>query len=286
METSSNFETAPSNLEQRQAWDGSEGDYWAANARHFDATVAKYHLRLMEAAGIGKDSKVLDIGCGTGETTRDAARRASSGSALGVDLSGRMLEVARLLAHQEGVTNVDFVQADAQVHAFAPSSFDVVISRTGAMFFGDPAQAFSNICRALVPGGRMTLLTWQPLPENEWFVAVSTALAAGRDIPAPPKDAPGPFALSDPDRVRRLLTGAGFAEPVFEDLREPMHLGSDADDAHRFMLGVAGWMLDGLDDDGRARAQEDLHATMRAHESAAGVTFRSAMWLVSTQRPG
>jgi SAM-dependent methyltransferase len=286
MKTTSNFETAPSNLDQRQAWDGSEGDYWAANAKRFDAAVARYHLRLMEAAGIAKDSKVLDIGCGTGQTTRDAARRASSGSALGVDLSARMLEVARLLAHQEGVTNADFVQADAQVHAFAPSSFDVAISRTGAMFFGDPAQAFANICQALVPGGRLTLLTWQPLPENEWFVAVSTALAAGRDIPAPPKDAPGPFALSDPDRVSGLLTGAGFEEPVFEDLREPMHLGSDADDAHRFMLGLAGWMLDGLDDGGRARAQEDLHATMRAHESAAGVTFGSAMWLVSTQHPG
>jgi len=276
----------PSNVEQARAWDGDEGDYWAANPERFDEAVAGYHDRLLESAGIEHDSRVLDIGCGSGQTTRDAGRRALSGHALGVDLSGKMLEIARRLAEEDGLRNVTFEQADAQVHPFPVRSFDIAISRTGTMFFGDPVAAFTNIGRALRPGGRLAMVAWQPASENEWFREISGAMAAGRDLPVPPPEAPGPFSLSQPPRVRELLEAAGFAATRFEDLREPMYFGATADDAHRFVAGLTAWMLEGLDDAGRQRALDDLRARMVAHESSRGVEFGSSMWLVTATRQG
>jgi SAM-dependent methyltransferase len=273
-----------SNVGQLRAWDGDEGEYWADNAEYFDRSVAVYHDRLLAVATIGERERVLDVGCGTGQTTRDAARAASVGSALGVDLSSRMLDYARRRAVEEGVTNVTFAQGDAQIHPFEPGAFDLAISRTAAMFFGDHVAAFGNIGRALRSGGRLVLVTWQPLAGNEWIREISGALASGRDLPAPPPDA-GPFALSDPDRVRALLARAGFAAVELEATTAGMWFGNDADDAHRFVLGLMGWMLEGLDDTGRARAIDALHATMAAHETPDGVLFDSAAWIIKGSNP-
>jgi SAM-dependent methyltransferase len=273
-----------SNIEQLRAWDGDEGEYWADNAEYFDRSVAVYHQRLLETAAIGERDCVLDIGCGTGQTTRDAARAASAGSAFGVDLSSRMLGYAGRRTTEEGLTNVTFAQADAQIHPFEPGAYDIAISRTAAMFFGDHLAAFRNIGRALRPGGRLALVTWQPPPGNEWIREISGALAAGRDLSAPPPDA-GPFSLSRPDRVRALLTSAGYTDVGLDGTTTGMWFGNDADDAHRFVLGLMGWMLDGLDDAGRARAIDALHVTMGAHETPDGVRFESAAWIIRATRP-
>jgi SAM-dependent methyltransferase len=274
----------PTNAEQLRAWAGDEGAFWAANARRYDLAMAGYHARFLGAAAISATDTVLDIGCGNGQTTRDAARLARDSSALGVDLSVQMLAVARRLAEEEGLPNAAFEQADAQIHPFAEGAFDVVMSRTGAMFFGDRAAAFANIARALRPGGRLDLLVWQPIPRQEWFLSFTTALAAGRRLPNPPSEAPSPFSLSDPDRVRVLLTSAGFTAPRFEDLRAPMSFGTDPEDAYAFVLGQLGWMLEGLDDAGRDRAQDALQATIREHDTGAGVAFESATWLITAER--
>lgn len=276
----------PSNLEQNRAWDGDEGSYWAAHAERFDEAVAGYHRPLLDAAGIAPDSRVLDIGCGTGQSTRDAGRLAHRGHAVGLDLSHEMLDVARRVAEREGLHNVTFEHADAQVYPFRPASFDVAISRTGTMFFGDPVAAFTNIRNALRPGGRLAMVAWQSVSENEWFREITTAMAAGRDLPGPPPEAPNPFSLSVPDRVRRLLISAGFEEPSFEDLRAPMYFGPDATDAHRFVFDLTAWMLEGLDDVGRRRAGENLYASTSAHETERGVEYGSAMWLITTNRTG
>ena len=204
---------------------------------------------------------------------------------LGVDLSTRMIELARRLAAGQDISNVSFEQADAQIHPFPAGSFDVAISRTGTMFFGDPAAAFANIGRALRPGGRLVMLTWQGPGPNEWIRELSRALAAGRDLPAPPPGAPGPFALADPGRVRALLAAAGFSGITLDPLHEPMWFGSDPDDAHRFVLGLLGWMLDGLDQTGRKRALDALRATVTAHASSDGITFASGTWLIRAERP-
>jgi SAM-dependent methyltransferase len=276
---------APSNVEQLRAWDGAEGAYWAEHAGYFDRSMVAYHQPFLQAAAIGEAERVLDIGCGTGQTTRDAARSAPLGSALGVDLSSRMIEYARRRAAEEQVPNASFEQADAQIHAFNTEAFDVAISRTGATFFGDSVAAFTNIARALRSGGRLVLLTWQGPGPNEWIREFSGALAAGRDRPLPPPDAPGPFALSDPDRVRAVLAIAGFAHLQLHSRSEPMWFGHDAHDAHRFIVGLMGWMLEGLDDRGRARALDDLHRTLAAHHhTGEGVIYQSSAWTIHATR--
>jgi SAM-dependent methyltransferase len=275
----------PTNSAQLRAWDGDEGAYWAAHADHFERGLAAYRPRFFDAAAITGSDQVLDVGCGTGPTTREAARAAARGSVLGVDLSAAMLEVARERAAAEGLTNVRFEQADAQIHAFAPATFDVAIGQTSAMFFGDRAAGLANIARALRPSGRLALLTWQPFAANEWIREFSGALAAGRDLPLPPPDAPSPFSLADPDVVRSVLTAAGYRDITLDGVTAPMWFGHDTDDAHRMLSGLMGWMLEGLGADDRARALDDLRATIAAHDTSEGVVYGSAAWVIRAIRP-
>jgi len=273
------------NVEQARAWQGEE-DHWAEHDERYNAAVRRYGLHLYHAAQIAAGDCVLDVGCGCGETTRDAARAAVSGSALGVDLSARMLARARERSRAEGLTNVRFEQADAQVYPFADQAFDVAISRFGATFFADPVAAFRNVGRALRPGGRLALLAWQELGKNEWLLALRGALAAGRTLPEPPAGAPGPFGLADADAARRILAEAGFAAVAFAEVREPVYLGASGDDAFGFVrtMGVTRGLLNELDDTARARALEALRTMLRAHESGEGVLLDSRAWLITARR--
>jgi SAM-dependent methyltransferase len=282
--TASSLQIAATNAGQAEAWDGSEGAYWAAHADHFDRAIAAYHLPFLDAAAIGTGEQVLDIGCGTGQTTRDTARLAPAGGALGVDLSAEMVALARRLAAAEGRANARFEQADAQIFPFPAGGFDVAISRTGAMFFGDPQAAFTNIARALRGQGRLALLSWQPPSANEWFAELTGALAAGRDLPVPPPQAPGPFALADPDRVRQLLAGAGFTGIEVDPVQAPMWFGTDPGEAYDFAVGLLGWMLEGLGERQRSQALGALRATVTAHSTAGGVVYRSGAWLIRARR--
>ena len=275
----------PSNARQVEAWEGNDGAFWAARARRFDETLASFHGPFLTAAAIRERDRVLDVGCGNGQSTRDAARVATNGSALGVDLSSQMLAFARKTAAAEGLANVEFRHADAQIHAFEPAAFDVVISRMGSMFFGDPIAAFTNLHRALRPEGRLTLLTWQGVTDNEWMTEFRAAQAGGRDLPMPPPDAPGPFALADPDRVRTILEAAGFAGISFQDLREPMSYGPNPDDAFDFVNDMFGWMRDGLDQAGQDAALAALRATIAEHAGNHGVTYQSATWIIQAHKP-
>lgn len=270
----------PANAGQLAAWNGDEGAYWAVHAERFDRAVAGHDRSFQAAAAIQPTDRVLDVGCGTGQNTRDAGRAASSGWALGVDLSAPMLDYARRAAEAEGLTNVSFLHADAQIHPFDPASFDVAICRTSAMFFADQVAALANIRRALHPGGRLVLLTWQPLAGNEWLEELPTALAAGREPRIPPPGV-GPFALSEPDRLRAVLGEAGFLDVRIAANAAPIWFGADAADAHEFILGQMRWMLEGLDDGGRAGALQALRANCAAHETAKGVTFASATWITT-----
>jgi SAM-dependent methyltransferase len=124
----------PGNAGQAHAWDGEEGAFWAGNPEMFERSIAGFDPVMFDRAAIRRTDRILDVGCGTGSTTRAAARLAPEGSALGVDLSAAMLAVARRTAAEQHLTNVEFLQADAQIHAFEPGMFDVAISRTTAMF--------------------------------------------------------------------------------------------------------------------------------------------------------
>ena len=275
----------PGNAGQLEAWDGGgEGAYWADHPDEFDRSVAAHHAALFDAAAVVDGEHVLDLGCGTGQTTRDAARRSPSGSALGVDLSSPMLAVARRRAEEEGVANAGFLQADAQVHPFDAGAFDLALSRTGGMFFADLVAAYANVGRAVRPGGRLALAVWQAFSRNEWIREISTALAAGRDRPGPPPGAPGPFSLAVPEQVGAILERAGFAGVEVSPHEAPMWFGPDADAATEFVLGLTGWMLEGLDEDGRRGAVAALHESMAAHQSPDGVFYESAAWIVTAAR--
>ena len=274
----------PGNAEQLRNWDGPDGAHWTRHADHFDRALAAFQEPLLHAAGIAAGDRVLDIGCGTGRTTRDAARLAAPGAVLGVDLSTPMLALARERAAAEGLDNVRFEQGDVQVHRFQRAGFDCALSRLGAMFFADPVAAFANVAAALRPGGRLALLTWQPLPGNEWFREVGAAFATGREMPRPAPDAPGPFALSDPERVRSILTRAGFSDVTLDGVDGTMCVGDGVDDAYDFVLGLGVRSLDEVDEATRARALEALRSTLAAHLGPGGVVYGASAWIVRARR--
>jgi SAM-dependent methyltransferase len=277
------------NLAQAQAWDGTEGDYWARHADRFDRAVAGYQPRFLEAAAVRRHDRVLDIGCGTGRTTCDAARASEDGEALGVDLSARMVEVACGRAEDEALPNARFVHGDAQVYPFAPEAYDVVISRTGAMFFGDPVAAFGNLAHATRPGGRLVLLTWQGAEENEWFRVISGALAGDADTAAsaPAPTAPGPFSLAAPQRLEAVLGAAGWTPERVEPLSFPMWFGANLEDALGFLLGLFAWRLDGLAAPARRDATDRLRRALAERHGPDGVQLGSAAWLTTARRdPG
>ena len=274
------------NVEMAHAWDGEEGDQWTEHADRFEAAGVHIWERFLKDVPISASDRVLDVGCGTGESTRDVARLATQGFVLGVDLSSRMLGFARDRCRAEGLTNVEFLQADAQVHPFDTESFDLAISSFGTMFFNDPVAAFTNLGRALRPSGRLAMLTWQALEKNEWLTAIREALAMGRDLPAPPSGAPGPFGSADAAYVRDVLGAAGFEGVELEPVNEQVRVGSDSDDAWAFLsvMGIVKGLTEGLDEATRAQAFDNLRETVKAHESPDGVLLRSAAWLVTARR--
>lgn len=276
------------NVDQAAAWDGPEGGYWAEHQARFDRTIRPHHARLMAAAAIGPGQRVLDIGCGNGQTSRDAARAAGpGGEVFGVDLSGPMLGKAQQLAKDDGIGNIRFERGDAQVYRFEPGAFDLVMSRFGVMFFEDPVAAFTNIAAAVRSGGRLAMLVWQSPKANEWISGLRTALAMGRDLPPPPPGAPGPFALADPDHFRRILTEAGFSDVGFTASEQEFNVGTDVDDAYGFVSGLQPvlLMLEDLDETARGKALDNLRDVIAAHQTPDGIVFRSASWVVTARKP-
>jgi SAM-dependent methyltransferase len=274
------------NTEQAKAWNGTDGTHWTAEEANYNRAIARHFTHLVDAARIAPSERVLDIGCGVGQSTREAARAARDGSALGVDLSTQMLERARELASAEGLKNVRFEQADAQVHPFEAGAFDIAISRFGVMFFGDPRAAFRNINGALASRGRLAMLVWQPPAENPWTQALFGAVASVRPLEPPAPGAPGPFAFGDPADVQGILGDAGFTEIAFKDVREPMWFGDSTADAMRFMggSGLLRSATEEMDASAKERVMEELRGAFASREGPEGVTFDSATWLITARK--
>ncbi|MGH3158488.1 MAG: class I SAM-dependent methyltransferase [Streptosporangiaceae bacterium] len=289
------------NADQIALWNGPGGERRARQPRLMDAQVRRHNERLRRAAAVAPGDQVLDVGCGTGQSARDAARAAAvrgegeggtgrrgawaGGGVLGVDLSVRMLEVARRLSAEEGLGNIVFEQADAQVHPFPPERFDVAISRFGVMFFDDPAAAFGNIGRTLRQDGRLVLLVWQAREVNEWAVVFRQALSGTQEMPA--LGATGhPFSMADSAVVRQILAAAGFADVGLAGVHQPMFYGEDVDTAFDLVSSLPTSMeqLAGMDEAEGARAGERLRAALAAHQSAEGVTFDARSWVVTARR--
>jgi SAM-dependent methyltransferase len=275
------------NVEMAKAWDGEEGDDWTQHAAGYEAADQLIWAHFQAEVPIASTDRVLDIGCGTGASSRAAARAAHEGSVLGVDLSSKMLEYARRQSDAAGLTNVEFVQADAQVHPFQQRAFDIAISAFGMMFFGDPVAAFANVGSALRPGGRLATTAWQAFERNEWLSSIVGALVGGRERPAPPTGVPGPFGLAEPDLVERVLAEAGYEAVELVAVHEPVYLGPNADEAWGFVsgLGVVRGLTADLDDAERAGAMARLRQAVDEHETPDGVLFGSAAWLIKAARP-
>lgn len=251
----------------------------------YDAELTAHHQHLRAAYEISPGDEVLDIGCGAGLTTRDAARAAAPGRAVGVDVSASMLERARQLSKAERLDNVTFELGDAQVHRFDPARFDLVISRFGTMFFSDPVLAFANIASALRPRGRLLLLVWQRLELNEWALAIDAAFGEAAQLT--PRPGADPFSLGDAEATMAILKRAGFDELRFEEVHEPVLYGHDLAAALDFVRGFrnVSAALASMSDSDAARAVKGLRETLAAHYSDdRGVVLDSRSWLITGQR--
>jgi ubiquinone/menaquinone biosynthesis C-methylase UbiE len=252
------------------------------NLFDYDAELRLHNELFRAAARVGPSDRVLDIGCGAGQSTREAARAAAAGSAVGVDVSAPMLERARQLSDDEGLANITYQQADAQVHHFPPASFDLCISRFGTMFFADPVAAFTNIGHALRPAGRLLLLVWQERDRNEWATAIRQTLT---DAPAAPRG-PDAFSLADPTATEGILSAAGFTEVTFTDVHEPVYYGPDSATAFDAVLSL--WefrdLLANLDATAAEQARTRLRTTLDAHTTDDGVYFDSRAWIITARR--
>jgi SAM-dependent methyltransferase len=252
----------------------------------YDAELRAHHEHLRAAYGINPGDDVVDIGCGTGLTTREAARAAAPGRVVGVDVSERMLERARQLTAAERLDNVQYQLGDAQVHRFEPAGFDVAISRFGTMFFSDPAAAFANIASGLRPGGRLVLLVWQRRERNHWMQAIDAALGDSAQRPQPGMD---PFSLGDAQATKRMLENAGFTGMRFQDVHEPVLYGRDLEAALAIIRGFQDTRaaLASLSDAEAARTVERLRETLAAHYTdERGVALDSRSWLITARRLG
>ncbi|MGO4445048.1 class I SAM-dependent methyltransferase [Mycobacterium sp. 2YAF39] len=256
----------------------------AADMFDYDAELRRYHARLLDAVDIHRDDRVLDIGCGTGQTTRAAARAASGGDALGIDISQPMLERARHLTKAEGLANASFELGDAQVYPLPEERFTIGLSRFGTMFFADPRAAFANVARALRPGARFVQLVWQGGDRQEWRAAVQLALADELDAPPTPA-ARGAFSLADPANVHAILDGAGFVDVQLVEVCEPVYYGADPASALHAIRSLRAPRdpRDDLDDASTDRALGGLRSIIRAREEG-GVWFDSCAWLVTARR--
>jgi ubiquinone/menaquinone biosynthesis C-methylase UbiE len=252
----------------------------------YDAELRRHNEVLRRASGVQLHDHVLDIGCGSGRTTRAAAHTARAGSALGIDLSVSAIERARDLARAEGLNNVTFEHADAQVHRFPPERFDLAISRFGTMFFDDPVAAFTNVGRALRPAGRLVMMVWQARERNEWAVAIRQSLETTDAPEGGASRGPDAFSLADPPTVMDLLQTAGFADIAFADVREPVFYGSDVASAVDWVRGFTctSEVLKRLDPAAATRTVERLHEILAAHLADDGIWFDSRAWIVTAHR--
>ena len=253
-----------------------------ADVFDYDAELRLHNERFRAAAQVGSGDHVLDIGCGTGLSTREAARAASAGSVLGVDTSAPMLERARQISDAEGLTNVAYELADAQVHPLAQERFDLCISRFGTMFFADAIAAFTNIGRALRPEARLVMLVWQERDRNEWASAIRESLTG---VPAPPRG-PNAFSLADPTVTEGILAQTGFTDVGFSEVHEPVYYGPDGATAHDAVLRLLKFedLLAGLDAATAEQARTRLRTMLDAHDTGSGVYFDSRAWIVTARR--
>ena len=273
------------NAAQIDYWNAAAGQTWARFQEQLDRQIEPLGLEAMRALAPAPGERILDVGCGCGQTSLElAARVTAAGAVTGADISVPMLQVARARAIPVGAATPDFRQVDVQTGDLGEGVFDAAFSRFGVMFFSDPVSAFTNLRKALKPDGRLAFVCWRPFQENLWMRAPMEA-AQPLLPPSPPMDptAPGPFAFADADRVRSILADAGFSDVTLHAFNTSIG-GSNLDQTVdlAFRVGPLGAVL---------REQPDLAPTVAGavrsaladYETPSGVLMPAAVWIVQAR---
>ena len=277
----------PQPVDQIQYWNETAGPKWVRYQETLDAQIGPIGRVAMDRAALRQGERVLDVGCGCGDTTIELAKRVGpNGSVLGVDVSAPMLELAGRRIHAAGASNARVERADAQTHSFPKGAFDVLFSRFGVMFFPDASAAFRNLRAALRGGGRLAFVCWQPIDRNPWILLPTMAAAKHVAIPPPPGvDEPGPFSFANSDRVRRILGEAGFTGVALEPLETSMTIGAGAtiDQAVEFImqLGPAAASLKDAGQEQRTQVAGAIRETFEPYATKDGVRLGAACWVVT-----
>lgn len=280
---------ASNNEGQVAYWNGEEADHWVSRSADYDTMLQAFSEEVIRAASISDGEHIIDIGCGCGALAIVASTHTPKGYVTGIDLSRRMLNVARARVASRGIANLDFLQEDAQTHSFEPASAELVISRFGVMFFSDPIASFANIASALRPQGRLAFACWQAPLMNEWFLVPCLAVARYFEtLTTPQADAPGPFAFADKDRVISILAAAGFANISLESVDHPMPLpGTTTAEATDFFIqtGMGRALLATAAPEVIEEITNKIDLAIIPYLTNQGVVLSSTAWIVTAELP-
>lgn len=251
----------------------------------YDAELVHHHRELVAEFNIRRGDRVLDIGCGAGETTRVAARDAHDGCVVGIDPSDAVLRNAQALSHAANIRNATYVRGDGACLPFLRESFDVAISRFGTIFFANPRSAFRNIHEALRPSARIVMMVWQSAAHNEWAVAIHRAIT-GNNTALPNESAIPAFSLGNVNTTTQLLRGAGFVDVTTRDVHAPVFYGADVDSALSFVSDFANVSaaMKSAPPDERQHMQRRMRDVLAAHSTNNGVWFDAQSWIVIARR--
>jgi ubiquinone/menaquinone biosynthesis C-methylase UbiE len=237
--------------------------------------------------------RAVDVGCGFGDTAIKLAKIVGpSGSVLAIDCCDRFLEYGRQDAKAQGISNINFVEADVQSYPFEPV-FDFCFSRFGTQFFENPVCGLRSMRKSLKPGGVMTMIVWRGIKDNPWLGSAKDVVM--NFLPPPGEDArscgPGPFSMADTEVVSKQLEIAGYKDARFERVDAKVFVGKDLDDAVAFQLalGPAGEVYreaGKLAEDRHDEIAQALRAQLKEHLGPNGVVMDSSSWKVTAINPG
>ncbi|MBR0798281.1 methyltransferase domain-containing protein [Bradyrhizobium jicamae] len=275
------------NADQIAYWNGPGGQRWADRQAVQDIVLKPVLEVLLDRARPRAGEHVLDVGCGSGASTKAFASKVErSGRVLGIDVSEPMLERARQSTPKEAP--VDYALADATIYPFDPASFDLLASRFGVMFFAEPAVSFANLRKALKPTGRLAFACWQEPRQNPFFMAPLQAVY--KHVPKLPQlgpEDPGPFSFASEARVKRILGEAGFSaiamEPCALELDIAVGRGIDAAIQGALEIGPASRALDGHPEDVRAAAVASMREALSHYAKGDSVSLPAAIWIVTAR---
>jgi ubiquinone/menaquinone biosynthesis C-methylase UbiE len=271
--------------EQAKLWNGSAGCAWVEAQAMLDRTLQPFEDLLVEVVAASGAQRVLDVGCGTGSTTRAAGRVVGAkGHSVGIDISEQMIDAARVLAGSDRAP-VEFICADAQTHPFEPARFDLIMSRFGTMFFTDPVAAFANLRRAGARDATLRSIVWRSPEENPFMTTAERAAAPLLpNLQARRADAAGQFGLADARRMRAILEDSGWTEIDIQPIDAVCTLPESELIRYGTRFGPVGVALREADPHTRAQVAGAVRAAFEPFVHGAEVRFTASCWLVGARR--